>query len=150
MSSLVPQVLTQAAENVTRTSESIRQRSLLAEDFSTLDVSRYRVRLRARKSALLPRYLGSTLRGGFGHALKEAVCVVRHRDCERCILAERCIYPYLFETSPPPSGLMQGQTRAPHPFILMPPLDDAGAVEAPRRFDRTQCGSSGQDLRLVK
>ena len=77
-----------------RTSERLRKRSMLAEDFSTLDVSRYRLRLRARSPVLLPRYPGSTLRGAFGHALKEAVCVVRHRDCERCMLAERCIYPY--------------------------------------------------------
>src|SRR5258708_7487410 len=67
------------------TSISGRSDSMDADDFSGLNISRYQLRLRARKPVTLPRYLGSTLRGAFGHALKEAVCVVGHRDCDRCI-----------------------------------------------------------------
>jgi CRISPR-associated endoribonuclease Cas6 len=127
-----------------------------AEDFAVLNLSRYQLRLRARRAVTLPRYLGSTLRGAFGHALKDAVCVVGHRDCERCLLAERCIYPYLFETPPPPIELLRGQKRAPHPFILMPPLSKlgdgpvAGPEPLPRQFKRSECGHSGKTLTLVK
>lgn len=99
---------------------------MTVEDFAVLDVSRYELRLRARASASLPVFLGSTLRGAFGHALKEAVCVMNHRQCERCLVADRCIYPYLFET-PAPQGVEQlrGQQQAPHPFILTPPVLEA-------------------------
>lgn len=127
-----------------------------AEDFAVLNLSRYQLRLRARRAVTLPRYLGSTLRGAFGHALKEAVCVVAHRNCERCMLAERCIYPYLFETPPPPIELLRGQKSAPHPFILMPPLarpgesPTAGSEPLPRQFKRTECDYSGKTLTLVK
>ncbi|HKV37959.1 MAG TPA: CRISPR system precrRNA processing endoribonuclease RAMP protein Cas6, partial [Blastocatellia bacterium] len=68
-------------------------------------------------------FLGSTLRGAFGHALKQAVCVMSHRACERCLVQDRCIYPYLFETpAPPDAPLLKGQNHAPHPFILTPPF----------------------------
>lgn len=129
---------------------------MLAGDFSVLNLSRYQLRLKARRAVVLPRYLGSTLRGAFGHALKEAVCVVGHRDCGRCMLAERCIYPYLFETTAPPIDLFRGQKGAPHPFILMPPLSDPvdGTIlrsePLPRQFKRTECVHSGKPLRLVK
>lgn len=34
----------------------------------------------------------------FGHAFKETVCVVEHRDCVRCLLRRRCAYPYIFDS----------------------------------------------------
>lgn len=129
---------------------------MLAEDFSVLTLSRYQLRLRARRAVVLPPFLGSTLRGAFGHALKEATCVVTHRNCERCMLAERCIYPYLFETPAPPIELLRGQKGAPHPFILMPPLfhrmekSGSGNETSPQQFKRTESRHSGTTLRLVK
>ena len=93
------------------------------QDFDGLDVARFDVELSSLERALLPPYLGSTLRGAFGHALKDAVCEVEHGDCRRCPLLHRCIYPYLFETPIPP-GIreLRGQTHAPLPFIIEPPL----------------------------
>ena len=129
---------------------------MLANDFSVLNLSRYQLRLRACQSVVLPQFLGSTLRGALGHALKEAVCVMNHRDCGRCMLAERCIYPYIFETPAPPIELLRGQKGAPHPFILMPPLpepDDGPILRPdppPRQFKRSEFVYSGKTLRLVK
>jgi hypothetical protein len=91
------------------------------EDFANLDVARFRLRLRALQDAALPAFLGSTLRGAFGHSLKQAVCVMPHRACERCLVQDRCLYPYLFETPPPAeSALLSTQRQAPRPFILTP------------------------------
>lgn len=92
--------------------------------FSSLPLSCYRFSLRAHAASELPAFLGSTLRGAFGHALKDAVCVMEHRDCERCLVAESCLYPYLFETPVPPGlPLLRGQQQAPRPFVLSPPVD---------------------------
>ncbi|MBI3650819.1 MAG: CRISPR system precrRNA processing endoribonuclease RAMP protein Cas6 [Acidobacteria bacterium] len=93
------------------------------EDFHHLQIARYELTLRAVDAVSLPPFLGSTLRGAFGHALKKAVCVVPHGDCERCMLSDKCIYPYLFET-PPPCDFepLRGQKNAPHPFVLIPPM----------------------------
>ncbi|HWP57513.1 MAG TPA: hypothetical protein VNL14_06490, partial [Candidatus Acidoferrales bacterium] len=70
----------------------------------------------------LPSYAGSMFRGAFGRALQEAVCVTRTYDCPDCLLRERCLYPYVFET-PPPAGarVMRKYTAAPHPFVFEVP-----------------------------
>jgi CRISPR-associated endoribonuclease Cas6 len=71
---------------------------------------------------ILPSYKGSTLRGGFGNAFKKVVCAVRQNECRNCLLSQKCIYSYVFET-PPPSDttIMRKYTAAPHPFIIEPP-----------------------------
>jgi hypothetical protein len=90
---------------------------------TTLKLARYRLHLRSLEDATLPLFLGSTLRGAFGHALKKSVCLMSHRNCAQCLVADQCIYPYLFETPTPPEVLpLRGQQQAPHPFILSPPI----------------------------
>ena len=80
--------------------------------------------LRATTELYLPPYKGSTLRGAFGIVFKDTVCVMDHRDCDRCILRLKCAYPYIFDT-PVPEGStrMRKYQRAPHPFVIEPPLD---------------------------
>lgn len=93
------------------------------QDFDGLHIARFDVTLRAREQTVLPPFLGSTLRGALGHALKDAACVVEHRDCRRCPLLDTCAYPYLFETPVPPEiKELRGQTHAPLPFLIEPPL----------------------------
>ena len=80
--------------------------------------------LRATTELYLPPYKGSTLRGAFGTVFKETVCVVDHRDCDRCILKLKCAYPYIFDTPIPESSTrMRKYERAPHPFVIEPPLE---------------------------
>ncbi len=71
---------------------------------------------------LLPSYKGSTLRGGFGHAFRRVVCAIKGRECSDCLLKDKCVYSYIFET--PPSAdtkIMRKYKSAPHPFIIEPP-----------------------------
>ncbi|MBI3949194.1 MAG: CRISPR system precrRNA processing endoribonuclease RAMP protein Cas6 [Acidobacteria bacterium] len=80
--------------------------------------------LRAETEAWLPRFKGSTLRGAFGTALKQAVCIRSDFNCEVCLVRPSCIYTHLFETLPPTgANFFQGQKQAPRPFVLEPPLD---------------------------
>jgi len=134
---------------------------MTVDDFDCLKVARYELRLRACHAVSLPAFLGSTLRGAFGHALKQAVCMIDHRNCERCLLADRCPYPYLFET-PVPAGepLLRGQQNAPRPFVLEPPVlrplagqvwrlpkrhDEAPTVAAPPAFATTSSTFSSNE-----
>jgi hypothetical protein len=96
----------------------------MVDELSKLQFARFRFCLRTRTPLCLPPYKGSTLRGGFGLAFKDAVCVVAHRDCDRCILRSKCAYPYIFET-PIPNGSrrLASLEHAPHPFVIEPPLD---------------------------
>jgi CRISPR-associated endoribonuclease Cas6 len=93
------------------------------EDFAPLEISRYELRLRAEEACSLPAFLGSTLRGAFGHALKQAASAIDGRVCNGCRAADPCVYHYLFETPVPPGVTqLRGQREAPVPFILSPPI----------------------------
>jgi CRISPR-associated endoribonuclease Cas6 len=72
----------------------------------------------------LPVFKGSTLRGGFGYAFKRVVCALKGKECSDCLLKEKCVYSYIFET-PPPSDtkIMRKYPSAPHPFVIEPPLE---------------------------
>lgn len=81
-------------------------------------------RIQAVEPLILPRYKGSTLRGGFGYAFKRIVCALKDRECAGCLLSEKCIYSYVFETRPPPTTrIMRKYSAAPHPFLIEPPGD---------------------------
>jgi CRISPR-associated endoribonuclease Cas6 len=73
---------------------------------------------------ILPPYKGATLRGGFGYVFKRVVCAIKNKECADCLLKEKCIYSYVFET-PPPSDtkIMRKYKSAPHPFVIEPPAD---------------------------
>lgn len=95
---------------------------LTAQHLQHLNLARYVFHLRARSNAILPPFLGSTLRGAFGHALKQVACSIPHGDCRRCLLVERCAYPRIFETSQhKANGLLANGQAAPRPFIFVPP-----------------------------
>ncbi len=80
--------------------------------------------LTAADSIHLPAYKGSTLRGAFGHAFKKVVCVGRGRVCGSCLLKEKCVYSYVFETPPPAdTSRMRKYPFTPHPFVILPPLE---------------------------
>jgi CRISPR-associated endoribonuclease Cas6 len=112
---------------------------------SHFKIARYRFIIKALGPLHLPPYKGSTFRGGFGHAFKKVVCVNRSRDCGSCMLKERCVYSYVFETPPPPDTTkMRKYPYAPHPFVLTPPLEDRTECEKGESlsFDLTLIGKA--------
>jgi hypothetical protein len=73
----------------------------------------------------LPAYKGSTIRGGFGHAFRRIVCVFKDKECSDCLLREKCIYSWIFETPVPAEAeMMRKYTTAPHPFIIDLSMND--------------------------
>lgn len=84
--------------------------------------------LRAEASAVLPPFLGSTLRGALGEALKRVFCLVPHGVCRQCRFQGDCLYQYIFESKNlgniPPDKLhnhLRKNDYFPHPFVLIPP-----------------------------
>ena len=74
------------------------------------------------EEARLPAYLGSTLRGSFGVAFKKVVCTLKDTACAQCLLKNRCVYSYIFETPiENPSEITEKYHYAPHAFVLNPP-----------------------------
>ena len=92
--------------------------------------SRFIFSARCKTTISLPPYSGSTLRGGFGHAFRRTVCAIRGKECRDCLLRDRCIYAYVFETPVPDDAqMMRKYTVAPHPFILEPAPDNQRTCE---------------------
>ena len=87
--------------------------------------TRFQLTITPVDSLSLPAYKGSTFRGGFGHTLRRILCAVRRETCSDCLLREKCVYSYIFET-PPPAGtkIMRKYRTAPHPFVIEPPEED--------------------------
>ena len=105
----------------------------------SLTFSMLRFRLRAVTDMLLPPFLGSTLRGAFGAALKRVVCILNGRDCDDCPLSDHCPFVRLFQPRNPLTWLET--SRVPPPFVLRPHR---------RRGPRVGAGSElGFDLGLV-
>ena len=84
--------------------------------------------LRAEEPVALPPFLGSTLRGALGRALKQVFCFVPHGDCARCWFQQACAYQYIFESKNlgniPADELhnnLQKNRDLPHPFVLIAP-----------------------------
>lgn len=93
--------------------------------FNHFTFSKHSFLIRARDAITLPLYKGSTLRGGFGNTFKKVVCAIRTKNCDDCILKVKCIYFYIFETSPDEeSDVLRNYNRIPHPFIIEPPMDE--------------------------
>jgi CRISPR-associated endoribonuclease Cas6 len=88
----------------------------------SIEYKQFRFGITALEPLILPTYKGSTFRGGFGYAFKRVVCAIRDKECPDCILKEKCVYSYVFET-PPPSDtkIMRKYKAAPHPFVIEPP-----------------------------
>ena len=83
---------------------------------STYPPARYRFEFEVSTPLRLPDYAGSTLRGAFGHALRQLSCATRAKTCTGCLLAQTCPYTRIFE--PVASG---GLATPPVPYVVEPP-----------------------------
>ncbi len=87
--------------------------------------------------ALLPAFKGSTLRGSFGHALKQVCCALRRNECGNCLLAATCCYSLIFESEKidrNSAGFKLRLAARPHPYVLRPPFDEKRQYEMDERF----------------
>ncbi len=97
----------------------------ISQKKSSFTFSVFRFVCTAREEIRLPRYAGSTLRGGFGNALKSTVCTNPSRSCDDCLVRDKCVYRYVFTTPlPPDSSVMTKYEHVPRPFVLSPPFAD--------------------------
>jgi hypothetical protein len=106
-------------------------KATFSNDF--LSCARYRVVFEALEPLDLPGYLGSTLRGAFGHAFRAVACP--SRIDEPCPIPAQCPYHLIFETSPPPgSEALRTHDDIPRPFVIAPAdLQQAGGDGQVRR-----------------
>ena len=89
-----------------------------------LNLTRYRFTFRITQTLRLPDYAGSTLRGAFGHALREINCVTKAKECKGCPLIAQCPYAQVFAPHDIPRTAMalQLHNQIPVPYIIEAPL----------------------------
>ncbi|MBF8275456.1 MAG: hypothetical protein HW390_529 [Candidatus Brocadiaceae bacterium] len=88
-------------------------------------LAKFRFTVCAREQIRLPDYKGAVFRGGFGYAFKKVVCVVKGKPCDACLLKQKCIYSYIFETPPPDdTEILRLYPKVPHPFVIEPPVTE--------------------------
>lgn len=95
----------------------------------------YKILATLLDDAVLPPYKGSTFRGAFGGCLKKAVCAVRQKDCQDCLLASRCIYAQLFEAKTWSGSDNTRSAAPPHPYLIEPPETSRTRFTAGDAFD---------------
>jgi hypothetical protein len=109
---------------------------------------RLRMTLQAEEPVILPPFLGSMLRGAFGHALRRLVCVMGPgQACATCSLRLACVYTRIFEPTvegePPP--FLRGIDQAVRPYVFEP-LGEGGrlAPGGALRFDLLLFGQAAE------
>jgi len=98
---------------------------MLQDEIKDFRIGRFEFIVKPKDKLYLPVYKGSTLRGGFGQALRKTVCITKYKECKNCLLKQKCIYSSIFETPPPEDTTrMRKYPYAPHPFVIEPPLEE--------------------------
>ncbi len=107
--------------NAMTTISSELEENETANLLQTFRLAQYGITLTAREPIFMPRYSGSTLRGGFGHAFRKLVCTMGKRECHDCTLNAVCPYAYIFETAPPEGATqLRAYSSVPRPFVIDP------------------------------
>ena len=122
--------------------------SLLPE--LTIPLARYRFHFTTRTPLHFPEWAGSTLRGAFGHALRQLACMTRQKDCAGCPLQATCPYPAIF--APAPRDLPQQQVQQPPaPYVIEPAAWGAQHLppNSPWHVDMVLMGRAAQELPII-
>lgn len=98
-------------------------------------LAKFRFTVCAKEHIRFPNYKGSAFRGGFGYTFKRVVCVIRDKKCDDCLLKQKCIYSYIFETPPPEDAeMLRLYPKVPHPFVIEPPITEKQTFEPGEEF----------------
>ncbi len=117
-----------------------------------LQVYRYQLHAAPRQRVELPAFAGSVIRGTWGAALREMVCVTNAPHCEGCPLASHCVYKEVFDPLPPGNHALARTGSIPTPYVLQLPQGGGSRTLAeaqPLIFGVTLIGAVRRHLPLL-
>lgn len=88
---------------------------------ASFPAARYRFDFIVTTPMPMREYAGSALRGAFGTALRQTVCVTRQPDCKACALYRSCTFPAIFAPPVPEAYAQKKYSDLPTPYVVEPP-----------------------------
>lgn len=88
----------------------------------SISYARFCFTMEALEDCFMPPYIGSTLRGAMGHALRQMTCEIPNGDCKTCKKRWECAYAYIMATSREETD-SSGRARVqpiPAPYVIEP------------------------------
>lgn len=116
-----------------------------------LPMMRLRIDLALEEAWQAPPFMGSLLRGLFGHSLKALACTTHLPTCNDCPFQRNCSYTTLFEPPPQVVGFATPQAP-PVPFVLriFPPAERHFRTGDPLVFEQILFGHAIEQLPLIQ
>lgn len=94
-----------------------------------LSITRITTTIEATQSVAWPHFAGSTLRGAFGRAFRQAACITGQDKCDGCPLRNSCAYGVVFDPAAPAQPLHPSFRDGMPRYIVQPPA--LGACQLP-------------------
>lgn len=88
-----------------------------------MEICRLELILSSNEAQEMAPFIGSTIRGAFGNILKDIYCVEPPGKCSDCMLRNRCVYTYLFESGWYFSNGECQQAGVPQPYVFEPTVN---------------------------
>ncbi len=88
------------------------------------------VGIEARQTVAWPHFAGSTLRGAFGRALRQAACLTGQPTCNGCPLRASCAYGVVFDPAAPTQPIHPSFQDGLPRYLVQPPPMGACQLEA--------------------
>jgi hypothetical protein len=89
-----------------------------------IEINRFSLVIAPKIQLIFPPYKGSAFRGGFGHCLKKALCILK-KDCHEasCPIIDKCLFKKIFGPKRE-SGSKDKIRNIPTPYIVEPPEEE--------------------------
>lgn len=84
-------------------------------------IRRLATTIEATQTVAWPHFAGSTLRGAFGRALRQAACVTGRQQCDGCPLRGSCAYGVVFDPAPAAQALHPSFRDGLPRYLVQPP-----------------------------
>ncbi|PUE11557.1 hypothetical protein B9Z51_04525 [Limnohabitans sp. T6-5] len=93
-------------------------------------ITRITTTLQATQTVAWPHFAGSTLRGAFGRALRQATCITGQDKCTGCPLRHSCAYGVVFDPAAPAQPLHPSFRDGLPRYLVQPPALGACQLHA--------------------
>jgi hypothetical protein len=78
--------------------------------------------LTPEKTIIFPPFKGNVFRGALGKALKDLTCAFKSKQCNECLIRDKCLYAQIFEShNVEGKSILKNIEKAPHPFVIFVP-----------------------------